>query len=81
MDDRDRKIEMTMCFFASWKDQRISQKNYSRERVNLNIFKGDVREKIFVPDLYVYNLVELEKTKMFFGTSELFHLYTDSKLM
>ncbi len=81
MTDKDRQIEMAMSFYASWTDQRISQKNFSRERVNLNIFKEDVRAQIFVPDLYVYHLVELEKTKMFFGTSEMVHLYPDNKLL
>ncbi len=81
MADKDRRIDMTMFFFASWRDPRISHKTYSKERVSLNVFKKDIRETIFVPDLYVYNLVELQKTKMFFGTSEMIHLHADNKVV
>jgi len=74
--DKDRQIEMKMSFYATWKDPRIYQKKKSEERVNI----FDTKEKIFLPDFYVYSLVELQKTKMFYGISEMIHLYPDGKL-
>ena len=77
MTDKDRQIEMSMYFYASWKDPRIFRKNNSGEKVNL---KND-KEELFLPDFYVYSLVELQKTQMFLGLSETLHLDTNNTVV
>ncbi len=76
MTDKDQQIEMSMSFYASWKDPRIFRKNNFTEKVNLKIDK----EKIFLPDFYVYSLGELKTTKMFLGLSEALFLDPENNL-
>jgi hypothetical protein len=64
--DKDRQIELSMSFFASWKDPRIYRRNNSSERINLK----NNKDEIFLPDFYIYSLIELQKTQMFLGLSE-----------
>jgi len=75
--DRDRQVELSMSFLASWRDPRIFQMNNSGERVNL---KND-KDRIFLPDFYIYSLFELQKTKMFLGFSEFILLDSSNKLL
>ena len=76
MADRDRQVELSMSFLASWRDPRIFQMNNSGERVNL---KND-KDRIFLPDFYVYSLGELKTTKMFLGLSEALFLDPENNL-
>ncbi len=71
--DKDRQIELSINFFTKWFDPRIFHKNATKEMVNLNID----REKIFLPDFYIYSLFELQRTEMFLGSSETVNLRPD----
>jgi hypothetical protein len=75
--DKDRQVELSMSFLALWNDPRIFQTNNSGGRVNL---KND-KDKIFLPDFYIYSLFELQKTKMFLGLSEFILLESNNTLM
>jgi len=75
--DKDRLIELSLIFDASWNDSRIFRKKNSGERINLRTDK----ELIFLPDFYIYSLFKLQKTQMFLGSSEIVQLDSNNTLM
>ena len=74
------KIQLRLTFRFYWDDQRLTKLNSALGNYWQDIKVQTARDNIFIPDLYLYQLVKQTSNIVFGRTNEAFYIGTDSKM-